>query len=58
MKKIIFLLIISSLLFSCSTTKKLSNETATQESTANLSENDGSSYEKAIVINEKSESRV
>lgn len=46
----------SSLLASCSTTKRLSNETATQENTSNLSANDGSSYEKAIIINAKNES--
>lgn len=56
MKKILIHFIICSLIISCSTTKRLSNKTAVQENTTNLSRNDGSSYEKAIVINEKNES--
>ncbi len=55
MKKIFVLFIISSWLISCSTTK-MTNQTTAQEKATNLSQNDGSSYEKAIVINEQSES--
>lgn len=49
--------IISGLLISCSTTKRSLTQTTTQESTAILSENDGSSYEKAIIIDVQSESK-
>jgi hypothetical protein len=56
MRKILFLFIICSLLNSCSTTKKISGATV-QENASNLLANDGSSFEKAVVINEKSESK-
>lgn len=57
MKKIILLLIIPLLFNSCSSSKKISN-TTTPEQTI-ISKNvarDGSSYEKAIIIKEKTES--
>ena len=55
MKGIILFLLIGSLIISCSTTKRLSRETKKDNVTVS-SGNDGSSFEKAIVINEKSES--
>lgn len=55
MNRIILLLLISSLILSCSSTKRLSTE-KTQDTISISSSNDGSSYENAIVINEKNES--
>lgn len=57
MRTILILVIISSLLTACSSTKKLSNETAKQETMSGVSEPDGSSYEKAVKINERRESK-
>jgi len=55
MKRIVLFLLISGLIISCSTTKRLSRETKEDNVTVS-SGNDASSYENAIVINEKSES--
>ena len=55
MRKILTLFAFSCLIISCSTTKKLSNEQINQENISITNENDGSSFEKAIVINERSE---
>jgi hypothetical protein len=55
MKKIMILLVLSCLVLSCSTTKKTSEKTTDQTSTSVSGIRDGSSYEKAIVIKEKSE---
>jgi len=53
MRKILTLFIVAGLIFSCATAKKYPT-TATNQTTS--SNNDGSSFEKAIVIQEKSES--
>ena len=53
MKKIVFLLSLACLIASCSTTKIVSEPSPNQTSTSAITENDGSSFEKAIVINEK-----
>lgn len=50
------LLVLCCLITSCSTTKKVPNETINQKNIDILNEKDGLSYENAIVINEKSES--
>ena len=55
MKKLLILFVISSLMFSCSSRKKLGSNSTSVTDRAVLSGNDGSSYEKAIVIEEKSE---
>lgn len=55
MKKILILFFLSTLLLSCSTKKKLGSNSTSITDSAVLSGNDGSSYEKAIVIEEKSE---
>jgi predicted Zn-dependent protease len=55
MKRIVLFLLIGSLIISCSTTKRVSREKKEDKVTVSA-ENDGSSYENAIVINEKSES--
>jgi hypothetical protein len=55
MKKIVILLVLATLVFSCSTTKKTSEKTGDQYSTTATAGRDGSSYEKAIIIKEKSE---
>ncbi len=52
MKKLLTLLVLSCLIFSCSTSKKATNQAQT-ESTSIAAGQDGSSYEKAIVINKK-----
>lgn len=54
MRRILILFILAGLIFSCATTKKSS--TASTNQTTSL-DNDGSSFEKAIVIHEKSESK-
>lgn len=54
MKTFFFLLTIGVLIFSCKSTKKISNEPLKQN-TSISTENDGSSFEKAIVIKEKNE---
>jgi PBP1b-binding outer membrane lipoprotein LpoB len=53
MKRIIFLLSLACLIASCSTTKRVSETSPNQSSTSVSTEKDGSSFEKAIVINEK-----
>jgi len=55
MKKIVMLFILVSVVASCSTSKKAADKTTGQYSTQVSSAADGSSYEKAIVIKEKSE---
>lgn len=55
MNKILVLLLMGGLLMSCSTTKNLSNETSTQTAGVYSGGNDGSSYEKAIVIQKRRE---
>jgi hypothetical protein len=56
MKKILILFVFCILIVSCSTTKRASNVTTNQNNISITTENDGSSYDKAIVINEKNES--
>jgi hypothetical protein len=56
MKKILILFTFVCLLVSCSTTKKISDNTTDQNSTSVKSDHDGSSYDKAIIIKEKTES--
>ncbi len=56
MRKLIVLIALVSLINSCSTTKKMSDETNNQNNTSVRIANDGTSFEKAIVITEKSES--
>lgn len=55
MKKILFIFALSCLIIACSPAKKLSGDYVTNQKSVVSSENDGSSYEKAIVIEEKSE---
>jgi hypothetical protein len=55
MKKISLLLALNCLLISCSTEKKASENNANQYNSSIITENDGSSFEKAIVIKEKTE---
>ena len=55
MKKVLFLLSIISLCIACSPAKKLSGDYVSNQKSVVSSENDGSSYEKAVVIEEKSE---
>ncbi|RKD90182.1 putative periplasmic lipoprotein [Mangrovibacterium diazotrophicum] len=57
MRKILILLAITLTMASCSTTNKLSNNAPSPENTTISSGRDGSSFEKAIVITEKSESK-
>jgi len=55
MKKIFLLLAISCLIISCSTTKRVSVGTTNHESVSVTTQNDGSSYIKAIEIKVKGE---
>ena len=55
MKKIVLLLIFACSVVSCSSTKKVTENNSNQYSTSINTGNDGSSFEKAIVIKEKSE---
>jgi hypothetical protein len=57
MKKILLLLALTTILFSCSTKKKAEGQQPSTQSVSSTGEKDGSSFEKAIVINEKSESK-
>ncbi len=52
MKKIALLLVLTFLVLSCSTTKRLSESPSSQNSSSIQGINDGSSFEKAIVIKE------
>jgi hypothetical protein len=57
MKKILIVLFVAMLAASCNTSKKASNSSTSGNSIAvNEADRDGSSYEKAIVIQEKTES--
>lgn len=56
MRKLIALIVLASLINSCSPTREISNETNNQIKTSEQIEKDGSSYDKAIVIKDKSES--
>ena len=56
MRKILTLFAFSCLIFFRSKTKKLLKEQINQENISISNENDGSSFEKAIVIDERSES--
>ncbi|MCX6235167.1 MAG: hypothetical protein NT175_10700 [Bacteroidetes bacterium] len=56
MRKIIMLFIFTCLIVSCSTTKRLQDKTTNQNNISFKTENDGSSFDKAIVIEEKRES--
>lgn len=56
MKKTLFLLIFSVFIISCSSTKKATENTAYEANTSIDIERDGTSFEKAIVIQEKNES--
>jgi PBP1b-binding outer membrane lipoprotein LpoB len=55
MKKIALLLALTCLLVSCSATKKASEKSTNQYSSSIITEIDGSSFEKAILIKEKTE---
>jgi len=57
MRNILVIFTISCLIIACSTTKRISNEQTNQNNISITTENDGSSYEKAIIINERSESK-
>lgn len=57
MKKILIVLFVALLAASCNTSKKASNNsTSGNSTTVSEADRDGSSYEKAIVIEEKIES--
>ncbi|MDD5571133.1 MAG: hypothetical protein PHD97_08250 [Bacteroidales bacterium] len=56
MKKIILFFIVISLVVSCKTNKNVSDQTKSNDKTSVSAKNDGSSFENAIVINEKTES--
>ena len=56
MKKTLFLLALSVFIISCSSTKKAMENTANEANTSMGIERDGTSFEKAIVIQEKNES--
>ena len=53
MKKVVLLLTFTCIMISCSSTKVIEETSPNQSTTAAYSENDGSSFEKAIVIKEK-----
>lgn len=53
MRKILLIFVFSSLILACSSSRKLNRE-MTNENTAITSLNDGTSYEQAILIKEKS----
>jgi len=55
MKKIVLLFVMLTLVVSCSTSKKSSDKTTGNYSTSATVAQDGSSYEKAVIIKEKSE---
>ncbi|HNX67158.1 MAG TPA: hypothetical protein PKH02_09770 [Bacteroidales bacterium] len=55
MKKLVMLFILVSLIASCSTMKKSSDRTTGKASSGQTVAQDGSSYEKAVIIQEKSE---
>lgn len=57
MKKIFILFVVLGLLASCTTSKRLPTITTKQEIASARTQNDGSSFEKAIVINIKTESK-
>ena len=57
MKNLLMLVMLSSLLISCSSTRNVSGEIKKQDNASVVTENDGSSYETAIVIREKTESK-
>jgi hypothetical protein len=57
MKNLIVILGVSCLIVACSTTKSVSDNSSNQNSVSINSVKDGSSYEKAIFITEKSEAK-
>jgi hypothetical protein len=57
MRSILIIFTFSCLIISCTTTKNLSNKQNNQKNISISTENDGSSYQKAIIINERGESK-